>query len=122
MIIWYDRQGKPIKEDMNRVEKLLTDFDYKVVKQDFTPGKKYWVSTVWLGIDHSFAWDDIEKPNPHPIIFETMVFSGKKDSWYKYHDKRHYTRTTHEDMRYETETEAIAGHRRLLKKYTRKEK
>lgn len=134
---WYDRQGKPLvthkleddpiafKNDMAHVDKLLGDRDYKVVKQEFTPDKKYWVSTVWLGLDHSFGAlfsPEDGLSNPAPVIFETMVFSGRKDSWYKMGGKRHYHKKDHEQQRYTTEEEALKGHKRMMAKYTRKER
>jgi len=33
-------------------------------------GKKYWISTVLLGMDYSFGY------GPRPILFETMVFES----------------------------------------------
>lgn len=50
------------------------------------------VSTVFLGLDHN--WDEGE-----PILFETMVFSGKRDG---------------EMERYSTWDEAIDGHNRIV--------
>lgn len=40
---------------------------------DTTLPNGLWVSTVWLGLNHS--WD----PNGPPLIFETMVFKPKPD-------------------------------------------
>lgn len=50
------------------------------------------VSTVFLGLDHSFG-------GPTPILFETMVFGGPRDG---------------ESERYATRDEAIAGHWRIV--------
>lgn len=38
------------------------------VGSDVTEDQRYWVSTVFLGIDHSFSEDG------PPVLFETMVF------------------------------------------------
>jgi len=67
----------------------------KIVKQEnLANGVR--VSTVWLGLDHSFS----EK---RPQIFETMVFfSGYKDE---------------ECWHYATEEEAIRAHKMLVKKW-----
>ena len=75
----------------------MEDIEYKrVASTDIGP---YWVSTVWLGIDHNWLGDG------PPIIFETMVFSkGERDDpgYHGLHDM---------DMdRYATEEEALAGH------------
>jgi hypothetical protein len=50
------------------------------------------VSTVFLGIDHSFGGDV-------PILFETMIFGGRHDHW---------------QTRYATREEALAGHNRAV--------
>lgn len=67
--------------------------EVRVVKQENT-WMGFWVSTVWLGLDHSFL------PTQDPLIFETMVFfRGKSDL----------------DMdRYTTERQAKAGHKRMV--------
>lgn len=89
---WYDREGKPLT-DMAKINSMLCDWDYKVVAQ--TEVGLYWVSTVWLGLDHNFFGGP-------PLIFETMVFAN--DDGVKALD--------HEfDMRrYATEAEAREGH------------
>lgn len=51
------------------------------------------VSTVFLGLDHSFG-------HGPPLLFETMIFGGPHD---QYQD------------RYSTRDEAIAGHQRAVK-------
>lgn len=59
-------------------------------------GVAYWVSTVFLGIDHNFS---MEGP---PVLFETMIFansdSDKEDPHDGYQD------------RYTSWEEAMAGH------------
>jgi hypothetical protein len=69
----------------------------KFVKQEKT-WMGFFVSTVWLGLDHSF-WPDRE-----PLIFETMVFfRGKSDL----------------DMdRYTTKQQAIEGHKEMVRKWS----
>lgn len=52
------------------------------------------VSTVWLGIDHSFGRGE-------PLIFETMVFGGPLDQ---------------EQERYSTEAAALEGHQRMVER------
>jgi hypothetical protein len=85
----YDRDGEPIT--MRQWGMLTHDLEYKVLKQeDVGP---YWVSTVWLGIDHGYEFYGL------PIIFETMVFKGD--------------RSDVECWRYATEAEAFAGHERM---------
>lgn len=85
----YDRQGNVIP-DLMEWARLHNDDNYKRVAQD-TIGT-LWVSTVWLGLDHSFGGGP-------PLIFETMVFDhGEND------------RSDLDCRRYSTEAEALAGH------------
>ncbi len=61
----------------------------------------YFVSTVWLGLNHNYA-------EGRPLIFETMVFSSK-------------TSFNEIDMdRYSTEEEAKEGHRRMVEEWSKK--
>lgn len=57
---------------------------------------KYWVSTVFLGLDR--GWDG------PPVVFETMVFtpSKSKDKWDNYQE------------RYRTYDAALIGHERIV--------
>jgi hypothetical protein len=68
----YDREGKPI--DYETWGRLFEDRDYQVLKQ--TQVGPHLVSTVWLGIDHSFG-------KGPPLIFETMIFgpSDQEEQW-----------------------------------------
>lgn len=71
----------------------------RVVKQD-TVGK-YWVSTVFLGLDHRMSGLETGKP----LIFETMVFSAdRKESEF-------------DIERWSTWDEAVAGHEAMVKKW-----
>ena len=108
---WYWRDGS-LAVDMNnpdwssqmkKLDKKIQDRTYKIVKQE-TLSNGYFVSTVWLGIDHSFSFLE-----PHtPLIFETMVFPKKGN----YKDL---------DMdRYSTEKEALSGHNKMVKKWSKK--
>jgi len=91
--MYYNKKGEKI--DLQTYADLFKD-DYRFIKQDTLANGK-WISTVWLGSDHSFGGDV-------PLIFETMVFPNK-GSWGEI------------DMeRYSTEEEAIKGHDALVKK------
>jgi hypothetical protein len=59
----------------------------------------YWVSTIFLGIDHSFYF---RKPRVAPILFETMVFIGKDPDGTQ--------------VRYATWNEAAEGHAEICKR------
>jgi hypothetical protein len=87
--VLFDRAGEPVS--MRTWARLDAHTPYVRIAED-TVGP-YWVSTVWIGIDHSFGFGP-------PLIFETMVFRGDEtdlDCW-----------------RYSTETEALAGHARMV--------
>lgn len=81
---------------MQQVEAKLSDPTYKIVKQQ----RVWWgglVSTVWLGLDHSFD-------APVPLFFETMVF---------------FPYPSEVDMdRYSSEESAVKGHARMYKKWS----
>lgn len=83
---YYDRQGEQIS--FKEWSKLHGDRDYCILRQERFA--EYFISTVWLGLDHSFESD-------RPIIFETMVFKNSEGV---------------EQIRYSTEAEALAGHER----------
>lgn len=55
------------------------------------------VSTVFLGLDHSFGSGD-------PILFETMIFGGERDGFLQ---------------RYSTRDEALKGHGAIVKEFHR---
>ena len=92
---YFDRMGNPIS--MVKWAVLNVSLYYKVVKQEDVGD--FWVSTVWLGINHDFF------NLGQPIIFETMIFPRKhKEIDY---DDRYMER-------YCTEEEAIAGHAKAV--------
>lgn len=101
MIPWYDRDGRPI--DVETANELLLDWEYRRVAEDQVG--PYWVSTVWLGIDHGFGFG----PEPHPpIIFETMVFATHRNT------ERETLGPDLDCRRYTTEEEARAGHEEMV--------
>jgi hypothetical protein len=95
---YYNRKG----EEITGAEwgtSFENDGDQRRVAETTLPNGR-WVSTVWLGLDHSFRH---EGP---PLIFESMVFPSKGDM---------------SDMdceRYATEAEARQGHERLCAKWS----
>lgn len=88
-----DDAGQPVACDADAWARWFeTSCDERVVaKTEPTSGVE--VSTVFLGLDHSF--DD----GP-PIIFETMVFGGPLDE---------------QGERYSTREQALSGHTRWVK-------
>lgn len=99
MIEYYDKEGRPL--DQMSAWQLLEDWDYKRV--DSTDVGPYWVSTVWLGLDHRFAGDG------PPLIFETMVFlKGERD------DPEHVGLQDIDVVRYSSLQQAQEGHQAMV--------
>lgn len=104
--MYFDRKGVPIT--MREWGMLMESLDYRRVA--WTEVGPYFVSTVWLGLNHNF----FDGP---PVIFETMVFSSELSfsrpvtledgteilGGFPHHE-------SHDERRYHTEEEAVAGH------------
>ena len=91
--MYYNKQGKEI--DTKTWANLFEDNDYKIIKQDKLDNGKF-VSTVWLGLDHSFE-SDIK------LIFETMVFHPDEI----------------DVERYSTLEDAVKGHKKMVIKHNK---
>lgn len=89
MTTYYDRNGHLI--DIATYMRIASD-DYRTVER--TDFDRYTISTVWLGLDHSFGHA------PTPLIFETMIFSDDH--------------LDQEQARYSTEADARAGHEEMV--------
>ncbi len=100
--MFYDKNNKKITSKQWSI--LLEDDKYRTVKQEST--EKYWISTVWLGLNHNFSF----QKNKRPIIFEIGVFKQYKNGKIK--------EGSVELRRYATLREARKGHRELIKKYS----
>jgi hypothetical protein len=85
---YYRRDGTPITQD-EWLRGFGDDETKRVAADDIGDVT---VSTVWLGLDHSFG-------DGPPLIFETMVFGGDYDEWCE---------------RYATEAAAVTGHARIV--------
>lgn len=88
---YYDWDGHPIT-----LEQWVKLFGQKRHFGDTDLGSLGRVSTVWLGLDHSWGGGT-------PVIFETMVFGGPLDQ---------------EGMRYCTAEDARAGHEFMVMRLT----
>jgi len=88
-VSYYNRQGQPIS--MEECARLSRSNNYSWVAKSYLDGTDIYVSTVWLGVDHSFG-------EGQPLIFETIVFGDEHESC----------------TRYGTEEAAIAGHREIV--------
>ena len=61
----------PVPEpDMERWARWMEEYREHVALDAVGP---YWISTVFLGLDHAF-W-----PNAEPRLFETMIFGDEKN-------------------------------------------
>lgn len=78
-------------KDLMKWARWFQNIDGRRVAQDMVG--KVSVSTVFLGLDHSFG-------EGKPLLFETMIFGGKHDDY---------------QTRYSTWEEAEKGHEEALK-------
>jgi hypothetical protein len=83
--------------DLETWAKWFETADRKVRRTEYTDqaGERILISTVFLGLDHSFSLDG------PPILFKTMVFGGSLDE---------------SQDRYATWDEAVAGHDKWVRK------
>jgi hypothetical protein len=101
-VSYYDRQGAPME---------LLEWAAKVNESEYVTvarteiGEGIEVSTVWLGLDHSYDRERI-------LIFETMVFVSLEEPVVVF--GREVTSEGTETYRYSTEAEAIVGHNQLV--------
>lgn len=101
--MYYRRDGGPIW-DMREWGQLHGEISYRRIGSE-TIGS-YWISTVWLGLDHGWGWKG-EGVNPRPAIFETMVF-------YEGADEQPQMDLDYLQERYPTEEEARRGHEEIV--------
>lgn len=88
-----NEQGEPVPEpDLLKWAAWFEKADRHVAK-DLLPGGER-VSTVFIGMDHSFS----RVPCP-PVLWETMIFGGAHDEYQE---------------RYSSREEALAGHARAV--------
>ena len=90
-----DKTGKINMKNLLKWGKRLENFDDRKVKQEQVG--KYFISTMFLGLDHNFS----EKGKP--ILWETGI-KTEKEGW---------------DIakRYSSYKEALKGHKSIVKKY-----
>lgn len=95
---WYilTTDNKPVAVSVREASKWLEENIHRnVLKQDTLEndqGDKIFVSTVFLGLDHS--WD-----NKGLILWETMIFGGINDQYQE---------------RYNSYEDALEGHQRAI--------
>jgi hypothetical protein len=97
-----DENGDPVPaKDVVEWGKWFETADRVVAKDRLPSGHE--VSTVFLGLDHSFSTD----PAAEPLLFETMVF-------------RPGSRSELDCARYSTKAEALVGHKEMVALWTEK--
>lgn len=101
MHMYFDREGVPISQD--QFESKLREVGFSRVA--FTrivnarqPEQKFFVSTVWTGIDAGYG-------KGAPLIFETLVFPGEQM-------KRVFCQLD------ATESDSIATHNKVVEHYS----
>lgn len=90
--MYYDRSGREI----TLADWLVRQEDRGYVRIKETSIGRFWVSTIWLGLDHL-------RHRNKPITFETMIFARAKR-------KRGIRISTSFQMTYQTEEFATIGH------------
>lgn len=102
MNIYYilDKNHEVIPTDALTWGKFFEDFNNRRVAFDNIKGIH--ISTVFMGLDHSFPPSQFEEEDPiyQPLVFETMIFGGKHDDYQE---------------RYRTWNEAVEGHNLAVK-------
>jgi hypothetical protein len=121
--MYYDRAGFPIPCEVDADvtdgagvfmptlswAQRMQDHDYRVVACDDLPDGSY-LSTVWLGLDHSYGFG-------RPLIFETMRFHPDTDYASRdFPDPYGEPGETTEQLRYTTEEEAFAAHHEIVRR------
>ena len=99
---YYDRNGTPMTL-WEWAAKREGDESYRIVRQ--TTVGPYWISTVWLGLNHRI----LPFAGAPPLIFETMVFGAEPDDY-----------ADLDGERYSTEKEARSGHARFVREARRR--
>lgn len=95
-----DEEGNPVVEpDLMKWAKWIEHNERTIAHNEL---RNIRVSTIFLGIDHSFG----VSAQKYPLIFETMVFDDNKQ-------KSNYDQF---QDRYSTRKEALRGHNKILKK------
>lgn len=98
--LFYDPYGRPF-ENVLEWAFYFEHSDLRIVKQTRHKerGREFVLSTVWIGVDHSFG-------DGPPLLYETMVFDLEPPAWNDVIGVRHGD----EQVRYATRDEAEAGH------------
>lgn len=94
-----DENKQPYEVSTKEWAATYENFDTRIVAQHHI-GDKYFISTVFLGLDHSFG------EYTKPILWESMVFGD-----------RSVPGNDLEQIRYTSHVDAAIGHIKLLRRY-----
>lgn len=118
---YYRRDGTLYPEGMEGLLQWARDYEdflKRHVKKDRVG--RFFISTVWLGLDHSFCFHSNSDCGCRPLIFETMVFDRRHARLVTFCGvKRRSPKIMFHD-RYSSLDDAIAGHAEAIKKFKRK--
>jgi hypothetical protein len=111
---WILIDGEPVAVGLYEWGKWFENTPRRLIGQEDVVGpdnKTYWVSTVFLGLDHSFG------PSGPPLLFETMVFERHEPCVVEMLGIE-YTSDKDEVYvrRYATLAQATAGHERAIQR------
>lgn len=95
-----DGKLEVIEPDLMKWCEFFGQDEKRIVKQEWIGN--VWVSTVFLGIDYSFG-------HGRPLLYETMLFTNRTD-------------LSQECWRWCTWAEAEAGHAKVMKELTDRQK
>lgn len=101
---YFDKDGVPMS--FWEWSGYINDPEYKIIQQDKIG--HFFVSTVWLGMDHGFGryfFKEEASEKYQPIIFETMIFNDLEDQ-----DEENCSLNNYQE-RYSTLNEAQEGHK-----------
>lgn len=86
-----DDKGLPVEEpDMLVWARWFETMGKQRIVAHTTIGDDVYVSTVFLGLDHSFG------AGPSPVLWETMVFGGPHDQYQKRYCSREEAERGHQ--------------------------
>lgn len=113
---WYfilDEDHNPVACDFETWAHFFEDYDRRIVAQ--TETLLHRISSIFLGLDHSFM---AQGP---PILFETMVFENTETMVELFGELWPMHESTDYCCRYATWDECLAGHNAMVAEITKRE-
>ena len=110
---YYILNGKRVEKTNLREWGKFFETRERIIKQETLPNG-YWISTVFLGLDHNFS-------GGRPLLFETMAFKPRFATA-KIGDKDYNLREEVAMDRYFTYKQAEEGHQKMVDEWIKKPK